>query len=57
MTELNRPMFRQISRKLKVVVRWCEENGIPSTSIRTVLLHPVYGFGQGYPAYVVDWPE
>jgi hypothetical protein len=56
-TTTNRPIFRKIHRKLSVVVRWCEENAVPATAIRTITFHSVYGFGQGGPAYVVDWSD
>lgn len=54
---LNRPMFRMIHRKRSLVVHWCEQNNVPITAIRIVMLHGVYGFGQGSPAYVIDWGD
>jgi hypothetical protein len=56
-TNLNRPMFRKIHAKRANVERWCDEHGVSRDAIRTVMLHPVYGFGQGGPKYVVDWED
>jgi hypothetical protein len=53
--QFQRPMFRKAHSKRVIVERWCDENGIDRAAIRTVMLHPVYGFGQGGPKYVVDW--
>lgn len=53
--DLNRPKFRRCHKKLTVVQRWCDDNGVSRDRIRAVRLSGVYGYGAGDNSYVVDW--